>query len=85
MKERLVSLEEELIQVTDDLQFEAQCIPNITHPAVPIGGEENSVQRKLVGNPREFGFNIKDHIQIGRDLDLFDFDAAAEVISVVFL
>ncbi|XP_078442868.1 seryl-tRNA synthetase isoform X2 [Wolffia australiana] len=84
LKEKLVSLEEELIHVTDSLQIEAQCIPNITHPSVPVGGEEKSVQRKLVGCPREFGFTIKDHVQIGRDLDLFDFDAASEISGSKF-
>ena len=32
-----------------------------------------------IGSPREFGFPIKDHFQLGKDLDLIDFDAAAEV------
>lgn len=80
LKEKLIAAEEDLIHVTDNLQLEAQCIPNITHPAVPIGGEENSIERKLVGCPQEFSFPIKDHMQIGRELDLFDFDAAAEVV-----
>ncbi|CAA6667082.1 unnamed protein product [Spirodela intermedia] len=73
LKERLIALEEDLTHVTDNLQLEAQCIPNVTHPAVPIGGEENS-----------FSFPIKDHMQIGRELDLFDFDAAAEVSGSKF-
>lgn len=32
-----------------------------------------------VGSPRVFGFPIKDHLQLGKDLDLIDFDTAAEV------
>lgn len=32
-----------------------------------------------VGSQRSFGFAIKDHLQLGKELDLFDFDAAAEV------
>lgn len=48
LKEGLVTLEEDLLKLTDELQQEAQCIPNMTHPDVPIGGEESSVIRKMV-------------------------------------
>lgn len=48
LKEGLVTLEEDLLKLTDELQQEAQCIPNMTHPDVPIGGEDSSVIRKTV-------------------------------------
>lgn len=48
LKEGLVTLEEDLLKLTDELQQEAQCIPNMTHPDVPIGGEESSAIRKMV-------------------------------------
>lgn len=48
LKEGLAALEEELVLLTDKLQEEAQCIPNISHPDVPIGGEDCSALRKMV-------------------------------------
>ncbi|KAL4649476.1 hypothetical protein ACB092_01G016000 [Castanea dentata] len=84
LKEGLVTLEEDLLKLTDALQQEAQCIPNMTHPDVPIGGEESSVIRKMVGSPRKFSFPVKDHLQLGKELDLLDFDAAAEVSGSKF-
>jgi hypothetical protein len=48
LKESLIVLEENLVQLTDKLQLEAQSIPNTTHPDVPVGDEENSVIRKEV-------------------------------------
>nr|GEW84987.1 serine--tRNA ligase, chloroplastic/mitochondrial isoform X1 [Tanacetum cinerariifolium]GEX28968.1 serine--tRNA ligase, chloroplastic/mitochondrial isoform X1 [Tanacetum cinerariifolium] len=84
LKEQLLTLEEDLMKLTDALQQEAQCIPNMTHPDVPIGGEDDSAIRKTVGEPREFTFSIKDHVQLGKELDLFDFDAAAEVSGSKF-
>ena len=48
LKEKLLSLEEDLLKLTDDLQQEAQCLPNLTHPDVPIGGEDCSTIRKKV-------------------------------------
>eukprot|EP00268_Persea_americana_P013214 TRINITY_DN15762_c0_g1_i1.p1 TRINITY_DN15762_c0_g1~~TRINITY_DN15762_c0_g1_i1.p1 ORF type:complete len:535 (-),score=118.62 TRINITY_DN15762_c0_g1_i1:185-1789(-) len=84
LKEGLAALEEELVLLTDKLQEEAQCIPNISHPDVPIGGEDCSALRKMVGSPREFKFPVKDHVQLGKELDLLDFDAAAEVSGSKF-
>ncbi|XP_031120691.1 serine--tRNA ligase, chloroplastic/mitochondrial [Ipomoea triloba] len=84
LKDALVSLEEDLLKLTDELQQEAQTIPNMTHPDVPLGGEDCSTLRKMVGKPHEFSFPIKDHVQLGKDLDLLDFDAAAEVSGSKF-
>ncbi|CAN6720612.1 unnamed protein product [Malus baccata var. baccata] len=84
LKEGLLSLEEDLLRLTDELQQEAQCIPNMTHPDVPIGGEDFSTLRNMVGSPREFSFPVKDHLQLGKELDLFDFDAASEVSGSKF-
>ncbi|GFY85864.1 seryl-tRNA synthetase [Actinidia rufa] len=84
LKEGLVTLEEDLLNLSEELQQEAQRIPNMSHPDVPVGGENCSVLRKMIGNPREFGFPIKDHFQLGKDLDLIDFDAAAEISGSKF-
>lgn len=84
LKETLAALEEDLAILIDKLQLEAQCLPNITHPDVPTGSEEKSVVRNMVGKPPEFKFIIKDHMQIGKELDLFDFDSAAAVSGAKF-
>ncbi|GAB2283215.1 Serine--tRNA ligase, chloroplastic/mitochondrial [Dionaea muscipula] len=84
LKDGLAGLEEELLRITDELQQEAQSIPNMTHPDVPIGAEDCSTLRKMVGSRHEFPFPIKDHFQLGKELDLFDFDAAAEVSGSKF-
>ncbi|TYI28395.1 hypothetical protein ES332_A05G241900v1 [Gossypium tomentosum] len=84
LKEALTTLEEDLVKLRDELQIEAQCIPNLTHPDVPIGWEDSSKLRNMVGSPRKFDFPVKDHLQLGKELDLFDFDAAAEVSGSKF-
>jgi seryl-tRNA synthetase len=39
-------------------------------------------QRGQVGKRREFTFPVKDHVELGLVLDLFDFEAASEVCFV---
>lgn len=34
-----------------------------------------------VGSQREFSFPVKDHVELGLALDLFDFEAASEVCN----
>ncbi|KAF8048344.1 hypothetical protein N665_2557s0012 [Sinapis alba] len=82
LKESLATLEEDLVKLQDELQHVGRSIPNMTHPDVPVGGEDSSTVRKEVGSPREFSFPIKDHLQLGKDLDLMDFDSAAEVYTL---
>lgn len=48
LKESLVTLEENLVKLQDELQHVARSIPNMTHPDVPVGGEDSSAIRKEV-------------------------------------
>ena len=60
-------------------------IPNLTHPDAPDGGEEDAVE---VGRGRTpipaFDFPAKDHLELGRLHDLFDFEAGARVAGAGF-
>src|SRR5262249_11956094 len=51
-----------------------------THPSAPIGlTEEESLELRKVGATRTFDFPAKDHVEIGKSLDLVDFESAAKV------
>lgn len=55
-------------------------IPNDPAADVPEGlSEADNVEINKVGTPREFDFKIKDHVDLGADLDIIDFDRAAKV------
>jgi seryl-tRNA synthetase len=55
-------------------------IPNLTHPDAPIGAaEEDSRELRKVGVPRVFDFKPKDHVEIGKALDMIDFESGAKV------
>jgi seryl-tRNA synthetase len=54
-------------------------IPNMTHPAAPVGktDKDNLELRRGAHAPREFDFEPLDHVDIGSRLGLFDFEAGS--------
>jgi len=60
-------------------------IPNVPHASVPVGaGEEDNPVVKTVGTPREFGFEPKNHWDIGEALDIIDFERAGKIAGARF-
>jgi seryl-tRNA synthetase len=53
-------------------------IPNLTHPAAPIGGEHDAAEVKRGATPiRTFDFKPLDHVELAEKHDLIDFEAGA--------
>ena len=85
LKERISALEEEHGEVDSQLNAEAQRIPNLAHPRAPVGKEDkDNLELRRHGEPTSFSFKPKDHMQLGHDLELFDFDTAAKVTGQKF-
>lgn len=59
-------------------------IPNLPHESVPAGKDETeNVEVRRVGTPREFDFEIKDHVDLGEPLGL-DFEGGAKLSGARF-
>jgi seryl-tRNA synthetase len=59
-------------------------IPNLPNESVPVGKDENdNVEVRRVGVPRQFDFEVKDHVDIGTPLGL-DFDTGAKLSGARF-
>jgi seryl-tRNA synthetase len=59
-------------------------IPNLPHESVPAGADETgNVEVRKVGTPPSFGFEVKDHVDIGAGLGL-DFDIATKLTGSRF-
>ena len=84
LKESIATLEERLGQIQADLDREVRNIPNMTHPDVPVGGEDDAREIESVGTPPAFDFEPQDHLEIGECLNLIDFETAAEVTGGKF-
>ncbi len=84
LKEEIAGLETEVDRLAVELDQAARTIPNLTHPAVPRGGEDEGTVIQVVGEPREFGFEPKDHLALGSALRLIDFESATTVSGAKF-
>jgi len=59
-------------------------IPNLPHESVPTGQDETAnVEVRKVGTPRNFDFEVKDHVDVGAALGL-DFDVATKLTGSRF-
>lgn len=66
----------------DDL---VQGIPNLPHESVPAGSDENdNVEVRTWGTPKQFDFDVKDHVDLGAELGGLDFDVAAKITGSRF-
>jgi len=57
----------------------------MAHPDAPVGKEDkDNTEVKRVGQPRKFDFPPQDHVKLGSDLDIVDFDAGTKVSGTKF-
>ncbi len=80
----LTEAEGKLLKLEEELEEEAAKIPNLTHPDVPQGGEENATLLRTNGEQRDFEFEPKDHLELATALDIVDFENAARVVGNKF-
>jgi len=82
--DQLKELESGLAKLQDRLQAFLLVIPNLPHESVPVGkSEEENVEVKRWGKPRELGFPARDHVDVGGPLGL-DFETATKLAGTRF-
>ena len=60
-------------------------LPNYPHETTPVGKDDTeNVEQRRWGEPRQFGWEPKAHWDIGTDLKILDFDAAAKISGARF-
>ena len=77
--------EDALKALQDKIQAAALTIPNLPDDSVPAGKDENdNVEMRRWGEPRQFDFAVKDHSDLGENLGLLDFEMAAKLTGSRF-
>lgn len=76
--------EGELDKVYKDFRDHYLRCPNIIGDDVPNGNKESNLVVKTFGEKPKFDFEVKNHVQLGKELDWFDFEAGARLAKARF-
>ena len=80
VSDAIKDLEKEVSNLGQTLDEQLELIPNIPHDTVPVGQDEsaNQVIREW-GEPLAADFDIKSHVEIGLELNLFDLERGSKI------
>ena len=82
LKGQLEEAEQASMNVQAQLEEIYAGIPNLPHESVPVGSsEDDNVEIRKWGEPRQFDFEVKDHVEISELRGWYDNDAAVKVTS----
>ena len=77
---KLKELELDLIKNENELKRILFQMPNVPQDSVPVASDfSGNVTLREWGNKREYNFKLKNHIQLGEDLNLFDFKRGSKL------
>jgi seryl-tRNA synthetase len=86
LKGELKALEDELDRTKATMQQRWDRVPNPPDPSVPDGwDEEDAVEIKRWGEPRDFGFDPLDHLDLAGRLGWIDTERAARLSGTRFV
>ncbi|QMV42284.1 serine--tRNA ligase [Cohnella cholangitidis] len=86
VNDRIKLLDDEVREIEAEMDTLLLSIPNVPHESVPVGAsEEDNVELRKIGEPTKFEFDAKPHWEIGTELGILDFEAAAKVTGSRFV
>ncbi|MDD5071800.1 MAG: serine--tRNA ligase [Patescibacteria group bacterium] len=85
LKEEITAFEKKSEEIERQYQDLMEKAPNLYHPDTPIGKDDSENKEiERVGEPTKFNFTPKDHLTLGKELDILDFETAAQVAGAGF-
>jgi len=83
--ERITELDTAAQAIDEEFRQALACVPNVPHESVPIGkSEEDNVEVRRWGTPRQFDFEPKAHWDLGPALGILDMERAAKITGARF-
>lgn len=77
--DKISELDNKLKEVEENMRSVALMLPNMCDASVPVGADENdNVENRKWGTPRDFDFDVKAHWDLGESLDILDFERATK-------
>ena len=86
LKESIEKFNTDLIKIKEELEYNLSTIPNLLEDDTPQGKDEtDNVEVKKWGEPKNFQFKVKDHVELGENLQMLDFEVAAKLTGARFV
>ena len=85
LNEKIKTLDEKLRKTEAEFKAVVDFIPNMPHESVPVGKSE--ADNKIVkewGKKKEFDFEAKDHVELGKVCKLFDMERGSKISGSFF-
>lgn len=80
VSEKIQGFDQRLKEIESRLAELLDWVPNLPHPSVPVGKTpEDNQQYRIWGTPLQADFQLKDHLILGQDLDILDFQRGSKV------
>ena len=84
--EQLDGLERQFSAIQDEFQEFVSGMPNVAHESVPVGvSEDDNLEVRRVGTQPQFDFEPKDHVSLGENLGMLDFELASKLAGSRFV
>jgi len=85
LKDKQSELERQRDEADDSMQELLSGLPNIPAPEVPVGPDETANKEiRRWGEPRQFDFEPKDHVDLGTTLGILDLERATKIAGSRF-
>jgi len=85
LKEKQAALEAERDETDAAMRDLLSGLPNLPADGVPVGKDESAnVEVRRWGTPREFDFEVKDHVDLGTDLGILALERATKIAGSRF-
>ncbi|MEK7174442.1 MAG: serine--tRNA ligase [Patescibacteria group bacterium] len=85
LKEKLAVAEGRFSETEGKLEAKLIDIPNLTHPDSPTGeSDADNKEIRTWGNIMRFEFQPRDHVVLGKNLDIIDFDSGTKTTGNKF-
>ena len=85
VSERIKELDDKARSIDEEFTRELLHLPNIPHDSVPVSDDENDkITVNEWGEKPEFSFEFKNHVELSKQLGLFDFERATKISQSQF-
>lgn len=82
---KITKLEKQVTECEEKVHGYLMRLPNLLHETVPLGKDENdNVEIRKWGNIPKFAFQVKDHMDLGLNLNVVDVERAGKIAGARF-